>query len=194
MTKDDAWRPVRPLKTWPKFNPAPFDPRASVFIPALSVDNANIRTVSPRKVDLIGIKVYDAGSNNTGIVDSTTTSVNFDTVDLSQGFISPTAATFTTFTIPYDGVYLLTAGIEFAFTGVTTDCNLYLHVNSSDTVGDSARTNTIRNRRTISTTYQLTAGDTIGIRVRHEDAAAANRDLSAGVDNCYLGAIYMGTI
>lgn len=187
------FRPVREFGEWPVLEAQPFDTRASTFIPDLSIDTSKVRELSAERVRGIGIKVYDANgsASNTAIVDSTDTSVNFTTVDFAEGFDSPTGATFTTVTIPRDGVYLCIGTVEWNYAGVNADTSLHFYVNGAKEEGVAARVGTIKPRNTLAVPKVMTAGDTLGLRVRHEDSVAANRDLEDGEFDCALSAIYL---
>ena len=67
-------------------------------------------------------------------------------------------------------------------------------MNNNQQEGETARTNTIKNRRNLALVSVFSAGQKIGLSVRHEDAAAANRDLNTGADKCALTIVYQGAI
>jgi hypothetical protein len=155
------------------------------------VDNAKISSVSPRKMQLIGIKVYNAAATN-NIANTTVTAITFDTVSHSRGFIAPTAATFTTFKVPYTGVYILTANVEWA--ADVGGRSVWFYINAAEGEGDS-RTNDAASfsaKHAPSTTRLLTAGDTVGLRVRQ--SSGGNLAVTAGATTCSLAATYVGTI
>ena len=186
MPKD--FRPVRPFREWPEFEAQPFDTRASTFIPDLSVDTAKVRELSVRRVRGIGIKVYDAGGNNVNVTTATPTGIAFDTVDFAEGFDSPTGATFTTVTIPYTGVYIAVANLEWE--AGTGGRNVWLDVNGSQAEGDG-RTNdagSFATKHVLTVARRFTAGDTLGLEVRQ--SSGGDLDVATGDSECSLSVMF----
>lgn len=187
------WRPVRPYRTWPVFEAQPFDPRQSTFIPDRSVDDDKIRSVSPRKVDLIGIKVHNAAASNS-IADATDTTVTFDVITYVQGVTEPIGATFTTLTVPYDGVYLMLANVEWV--SGDGERSVWFYLNSVKIEGDTRESSTAAAvvRVALGTTRRLSAGDTLALRVRQAQVVPGALSINTGEDNCSLALIYLGSI
>lgn len=194
------WGPVRPFGEWPVINASPADTRESIVIPDGSIDTEKVSELSVTKLTGIGIRVYNAAAANS-INASSDTTVNFDTVDFAEGFDSPTG-TFTTITIPYSGVYAVTAVIEWASGDMSR--SVWLYVNSSKkegdtrTAGDSTAADVsgvaLAQRQTVAATSVYTAGDTIGVRVRQNISSAGALSISTGSANCSLTAVLLFAI
>lgn len=191
MGNNGGFRPLRKLDQFPALNPYPFDPRLKTFNAEQSIESQHIKSVDPRAVKNIGIKVYRS-SDQTGVVDSTDTDVVFNTVAVNQGFVAPTAATFTTVSIPYPGLYEISGLCEWAVTGLSYDGALWIAINSSKKEGSSQAGNRIRVRNNVSAVRRLSEGDTVGLVAQHADSAAANRTLQGGEDNLALTIIFQG--
>ena len=193
MKTKKEWAPVRPYQQWPVFEAQPFDPRQSTFVPARSIGNSQIASISPRKVRLVGIKIYNAAAANS-IVTGTDTTVTFDTISFAQDVIPPTGATFTGFRIPYDGVYLLEANIEWASEHLARMSWFYLNSVKieGDTRSSAAADTAILSRVALPATRNLMANDLLELRVRQE--AGVNVSINTGQDNCSLAVVYLGTI
>jgi hypothetical protein len=187
----DTFRPVRPFKDWPSFEPKAFDPRDATFIPSSSISDEQVNRISPRKLRLVGIKVYNAAASNS-IATGTDTTVTFDTASYAQGFNEPSGATFTTITVPFDGVYQLIADVEWA--AGTMGRSVWFYINSTKTEGDtrSSDADSIAMRASLTTARVLIAGDTLALRVWQN--SGGNLSVNTGESNCALAANYLGAI
>lgn len=192
--------PVRPFGEWPPIEPQAVDTRDATVIPDESITTEKVAELSVTKLTGIGIRVYNAAAANS-IANASDTTVNFDTVDFAKGFVSPTG-TFTTVTIPYNGVYAVTAVIEWA----NGDMNrsTWLYVNSAKQEGDTRTAGnstsadvsgvSLAQRQTISATRAYTAGDTIGVRVNQNVSGGGALSISTGSANCSLTAVFLFAI
>lgn len=184
------WGPVRPaIDQWPVFQPTPFDPRTSTYIPDQSVFDSHIVSISPRKVMNVGIKVYR--STDLTVADITTGNITYDSVVFRNSFSDP-GTSFTTVTIPYGGIYLLQAAIEWDANG-TGNRIAWFDVNGTDVEADT-RLGTATNptRITLTSIQQLAEGDTVGVDVRQN--STGNLDINGGATTNSLSIIYMGAI
>lgn len=189
--KQRHFRPVRPgiNKPWPPFEPAPFDPRISTVIPDNSIEDHHVRSISPRKVKLVGIKVYR--SSDLTVADVTTTAVTYNTTSYRSSFVAP-AATFTTVEVPYTGVYLLQAAIEWDANG-TNNRVAWFNVNGTQYEADT-RLGTATNptRVTVFATRRLTAGDDVGVDVRQNTGGPL--DINGGEATNSLSVVLLGSL
>jgi hypothetical protein len=190
VTEDFA--PVRPFGEWPSLEVVSTDTRQSLYIPDGSIHDRHIADVDPSKIAMRGIKVYNAAAANS-IANATDTTVNFDTVSFVNDFDSPTG-TFTTVTIPRDGIYLVIGTIEWAAGDKAR--SVWLYVNSAKKDGDSRSSDadSMATRQTITSARKLTAGDTVALRVRQNDSGLGAISISTGEDNCALTVLYLGVI
>lgn len=178
-------RPIRDYLEASPVNPQPFDPRSSFFLPDLYVTDQKVAGVSVRKVQGIGIKVYDSTTNAT--LNNTADTLTFDTVAFNQNF-QESGATFNFVTIPYTGVYTLTGLVEFESnsSGART---VGFEIDEDTVIRGGARLpSTGVWRLTWTDDRLLEAGQTVGVRVSQNSGATL--DLSAGEDNQALSVIY----
>ena len=183
MPKD--FRPVRPFREWPEFEAQPFDTRASTFIPDLSVDTAKVRELSVRRVKGIGAKIYETNAQ-TIPASATEATVSFDTTAFYEGTDAPASDLIT---IPYDGVYLLSANLEWA--GAAGETFAWLYINSAKKEGDArSDASSVSTRVSLTTVRKMTAGDTVGVRVKQTNGVAT-RDINGGEDNCSLSVVFL---
>lgn len=182
-----SFPPVRPYRQFPAVNPKTFDPRESIFIPDLSVDDAKIEEMSPRKLRGIGIKVYLAAAAQEITAGAAGEDITFDGIVFNEGF-APPGATFTTVTIPYAGVYDLQAAIQWESDSNGNYRKVFFEVNGTEVEGD-LRVPINSTRCTLSATRRLSAGDTVGLHVEH-DSTTDPLEMTNGEDNCSLTVIF----
>lgn len=178
--------PVRPFGEWPPIEPQAVDTRDSTVIPDGSIGDAQVDSLSVRKLRGIGIKVYRSSAQT--IADAAEDDVDFNTVDFNEGFTAPTG-TFSTVTVPYDGVYLLSCTQEWA--SADDAVFAWLYVNSTKYEGDSRSSDTdaLTVRVSLTAVRRLTAGDTVGVRVYQ--TTGANRDIAAGSSDNTLTVVFL---
>jgi hypothetical protein len=180
-----------PLGTQPNLNPKLFDPSQQTFVPDLSLDSSNIRELSVRRLSMIGVKLYDNAGLNT-IVNTTETNVTFDSIDFAQNVTRPSGATFTTFEVPYSGVWMLTGNIEWA--AGTGGRNIWFRIDGNNTEGDG-RSNDGDNfaaKHALTAIRRLNQGQVVGLRVRQ--ASGGNLAIGTGKTQCSLAAVFVGAI
>ena len=188
--------PIRPggEQEWPSVNPespkmqvAPFVPEGSITDPKIAV-----RGLTPHKIAYVGIKIYRS-NNQAGIADATDTSVAFNAIDFAQDVTRPTGATFTTFTIPFAGIWHMVGNVEYTAVDAG-DYAIFLYINGAKAEGVTYRVTTMFPRTLVTAVRRMAKNDTVGLLVRHELAAAGNKTIAGGVENCQLTAIYHGPI
>jgi len=189
VPRGETFRPIRPFGTWPRLNPRSFDPRENTFIPDLGVDDGKIRQVSPRKMQLIGAKVYR--STNQTITTSTYTNMDFDVQEFDQGGLWKAGAP-SRLTVPYAGIWFVSAHISFNnATGSTRRGNLKVSGTDAFDVGigtaDNGSTDVM-----VATPLRLVAGDYVTFQAWHNKGS--DLDVAGGVDRNFLSAVYLGNI
>lgn len=189
MTRTE-FRPIRPYGAFPSQQPQPFDPRSNIFIPDRSVHDAQISDVSPRKMRLIGAKVYPSAvqsiADDGAVHARTFNTVAFDTASMFSNSAD-------TLTVPFSGIWLISALQEFA-ANATGRRRMRLLVNGSADLSfnvDAASAGT-----TILTLLGvprlMTAGDTLAFDLLQNSGGAL--DANGSEANCFLSAIYQGAI
>lgn len=181
--------PIYGGRDFPPINPEAPSPNISPFLALDSIGPDQIREMDPRKLRLFGIKVYRS-TDQTTIGDSTTTAVTFNAVSFNEGFATP-GATFTTVTIPFTGVYELIGQVEWN-TIAAGDYAVWFYVNAAAKEGTATRSTSIFARQNISAVRRMTAGDTVGLRVRQE--TGGNMDLQGAEEDLALTVILLGFI
>ncbi len=194
MPRGDTFRPIRPVPSnFPRMNPRSFDPREITYLGDLSVSNDKISQVSPRKMKLIGAKVYEAGTQAIPDGLGTWTNVTYDTVAFDQGNLYR-AAVPTRLTIPYTGIYLVTAFANFADTPLGQRLSrIRLNGASNLMQYGAASLNTADTPVFVSTTLLLNAGDYIQQQV-DQNGGVGDLNLRGGEDDNFFTAIFLGAI
>lgn len=190
MTRTE-FRPIRPYGAFPSVQPQPFDPRSNVFIPDRSIHDAQMGDgISPRHLRLIGAKVY-ASAVQSIADDAAAHARTFNTVAFDTASMFSNSAD--TLTVPFSGMWLISALAEFA-ANATGRRRMRLLVNGSTDVSfnvDAASAGT-----TILTLLGIprlmTAGDTLAYDLLQNSGGAL--DANGSEANCFLSAIYMGAI
>ena len=191
MPRGEKFGPVRPFGSFPRLNPKPFDPRESVFIPDLGVDDSKIRSVSPRKMRLIGAKVYDSATQAIAD-DAAYHALVFDTEAFDQGDLFASAFN-TRLTIPYTGIWLVSAFISYAPNGSGLR-RLRLRKNAATVLIEAIydNLNTVNTTASVAAPFLLTAGDYIEAETRQN--STGNLNILAGEDDNFFSAIFLGAI
>ena len=114
---------------------------------------------------------------------------SFNTVVFNQGF-APPAATFTTISAPYAGIYLMQAAVEWA-NDSTGGRLVSFEINGTELEGERKRADNT-SRSTVTAVRNLAEGDTIGLHV--EQDTGGDLDVVAGEDNCSLSVIFLFSI
>lgn len=191
MPRTREWGPIRRFPNeWPPLNPEPLDPTEYPFIPDQSISAANlVGEIPPEKLQLRGIKVYRSTAQS--LSDTVEADITFDTTSFNVGFTDP-GASFTTITIPVDGVYDLVGQLEIAFSGANVDGTLWLYVNGGKHEAASARNNAQRLRLNVKAVKSMSAGDTVGLHC--VQASGASRNTATGEIDIALTAMFRGTV
>jgi hypothetical protein len=181
--------PFAPFKTQPNLNPKRFDPNQAVFVPNGAITNQKIASVSPRKIQLIGAKVYR--STDQTIPDTTYTNLDFNTAEFDEGELWK-AGSSSRLTVPYSGIWFVSSHISFNnAVGNTRRGKLKVSGNDVADVGistaDSGSTDIF-----VATPLRLVAGDYITIQAYHNKGS--DLTVAGGVDRNFLSAVYLGNI
>lgn len=172
---------------WAPVNPTPTPPTNVSTIPAGSItDDKLAGGISPLKISGVGIKVYLSAANQTITTGAAGEDITFDTVAFNQSFEDP-GASFTTVSIPYTGVYLLQAAVEWSNVD-TGGRTVIFEVNGTEVEGERKKANNT-SRSTVTAVRQLSAGDTVGLHVEHD--VGADTDVENGEDNCSMTALLL---
>jgi hypothetical protein len=180
------WDPVNPDSEWATAE----DPAASVADG--SITNAKLAgDIDPRKITGFGMKIALSASQNVAV--ATEEPVEYDTEVFRSGF-----EPIDTFQIPvpYDGVYLITVGVSW-YQGGGADVDeerAWITINGDQVQGNaSPNLSSPRQRYTMSASAVLTAGDLVGLTVKHASAGARNLGVDEPTAN-NLTVIYLFTI
>lgn len=178
MANPQDFRPPRPpAGDWPILNPQTQDVNVTPLIPTNAISSDMVRDLSVLKLQGIGIKVYR--STNQTIATGTPTDITYDTVIFNRGFQDP-GATFTTLTVPFDGVWEIAAALEWG-SNATGYRDARLTVNGSIVERDSRNaTNGIATCVSLTVIKRLTAGDTVKMNVNQN--SGADRTISGTED------------
>lgn len=179
-----------PFATRPNLNPKMFDPNDQTYIPDRSIDDSKIRGLSVRRVQMLGAKVYNSATQT---ITSNTTwhDVTFDTKAFDEGNLWRVSDP-TTFTIPYAGVWTVSAFISYQ-----ADPADYRHLQLLKGATTLIRTVTaaINGFQTdvfISADFKLASGDTLKLQTRQASGGAL--DIEDGEDDNFFSAVYRGPI
>jgi hypothetical protein len=172
----------------PPLNPVPFDPRISVFIPDRSVSDRHILDVSPRKMRLIGAKIYDSTTQT--FTTAVEADKEFDTAAFdTAGMFNNTGDVLT---IPYPGIWLVTIYAEFAASAAGRRLARIKLNGSGALTTNVAAPSAGGGNLTLTTTMLLTAGDTLGMSCLQN--SGGNLDTNSGESNNFLSAVLLGSI
>ncbi len=179
-----TWRPVRPYRAWPVFEPQPFDPRQGIFIPEQSISNPQVHDISPRKLTGLGCKVYNSAAQ--AIPTATPTFLTFDTERWDQGGFFNSGVSTSKVYAPYAGIYDVVAYAEFAASAVGNYRSIVMYLNAAGgqnqlLVPIAGGSNT---QVCVSTSYRLSAGDYLQVSVKQD--SGGNLNVNAGEANNFL--------
>ena len=167
---------------WAPLNPKPADTRVVPRLPSGSVSDDEIAFgISPRKFQGIGIKVALAATQ--AVTEGATGElIEFTTTETSQSF-PPLANNVVT--VPYSGLYLVMAGVSWEGAASTVvDERGIIEINAA-TEQSFVSPNSVnfRQRYVLPAAFVLSAGDTVGVRVKHASASARNLGSDTPSDN-----------
>jgi hypothetical protein len=189
MKNPTRFRPVRPLKPFGPTNPVPFDPRTSTFIPELSIDDVHVRNVNARKLSTFGVKVFRSTAQT--IADATPTNIAFDMTAFDQGNFFDASVDDETLTVPFTGIYHVTAFVEFE-TNTTGDRRLTIVVDGTNDVSAATPAPNLPWRNVATAPMLLEAGTTLQAEV--SQTSTGNLDINMGEENNFLSAILAGHV
>lgn len=183
--------PLRPYEgEFPSTNPIAPAVRTAAFVPDGSITDPKVAYgISPRKMLLIGAKVYR--STNQSIPDSSATEVEYDTEVYDEGGFW-TVDFPKRLTAPYDGVYAVTFYADFNSNNVG-DRRATVNENGGVTVS-LVRTPTTgkATAMTLTLTLKLTAGDYVEYALTQTSTAALN--VQSGEDGNFASMHFLGAL
>lgn len=179
-----------PFATRPNLNPKAFDPNDQTYIPDRSIDDPKVRNLSVRRIQMLGAKVYNSATQSIAS-NSTWHDVTFDTKSFDEGNLWRVSDP-TKFTIPYAGVWTISAFISYA-----ADPTDYRHMQILKGATTLIRTvtNAINGFQTdvfLSADFRLSAGDVLKVQTRQVSGGALN--IQDGEDDNFFSAVYRGPI
>ena len=182
------FQPVRPFGEFPPLEAKGFDTRTSTFIPDGSIDTSKVRELSVLRMRGIGAKIYEANAQ-TIAASATEATVSFDTTLFYEGMDAPASDLIT---IPYNGVYLLSANLEWA--GAAGETFAWFYINSAKKEGHAqSDASSVTTKVALTTVRRMTAGDTVGVRVKQTNGVAT-RDIGGGEESCSLTVVFLFAI
>lgn len=185
------FEPLRPDEgEFAPVNPIVPRVRTAAFTPDLSVTDDKVAYgISPRKMRLIGAKVFR--STNQSITSGSATAMSFDSEAYDEGGFWTIDAP-TRLTVPYDGVYALTLYADFNSNDLG-DRRGTVNINGVVTIA-VVRTPTVGRATALllTLTQRFTAGDYIEYAVTQTSGVALN--VQSGQDGNFASIHFLGAL
>ncbi len=187
MTKKFA-----PFHPRPNMNPKIFDPNQQTFVPDRSLDDSKIRSVSVRRVQMLGAKVYNSATQSIAS-NSNYHSLTPDTRVFDEGNLWRSGDP-TKLTMPFGGIWTVSAFASFS-PDATNERGLQLLKNGATqlmrVVQPFPSSGTQATMLVISD-FSFDKGDYVEAQVQQNRGSAL--DVAAGEDDNFFSAVFRGPV